>query len=122
MPANPIPHRGTLPPPSVLPHTPLASDPTTSEALRRATTDVTAADRVLAQVADRLDALNPGRPMDEGALRVLAHRAADPRGTGRCSLLRAADVARERAPEILPGDDRAAYAARIRLHLRGVSL
>jgi hypothetical protein len=100
--------------------TPLAGDPTTSEALRRATTDQTSADRVLTTVADQLSTENPGRPMDAGALLVIAHRAADPDGTSRCALLRAADTARAQAPEILPGDTRADYATRIRLHLAGV--
>lgn len=121
MSANPIPHRGTLPPASVLPHSPLASDPTTSEALRRVHAqhdhDVR---RVLTTVADRLSTLNPHLPMDAGALLVIAHRAADPRGTGRCALLRTADAARAQAPEILPGDTRSDYATRIRLHLAGV--
>ncbi|WP_158238942.1 hypothetical protein [Streptomyces barkulensis] len=101
--------------------TPLAGDPITSEALRRVQHDgAQAARRILGTVADRLSTLDPNRPMDHGALLVIADRAADPEGTGRCALLRTADAARAQAPEILPGDTRADYATRIRLRLAGV--
>ncbi|MCI0386184.1 hypothetical protein [Streptomyces sp. CNQ085] len=107
--------RTDAPPPQ--PSTPATTQ--ADEALHRAQ-DGHDIRRILTTVADRLSTLNPQRPMDDGALLVLAHRAADPRGTGRCALLRTANAARAQAPQILPGDTRADYATRIRLHLAGV--
>ena len=89
------------------------------EALHRVTTDTEPADRVLLEVADRLDTLHPHLPMSKDALRLLAHRAADPDHTGRSCTRRAADRARALAPEIKPGTTRARYAEQLRDRVRG---
>lgn len=85
---------------------PRNSAPDMDEALRRATAARPPAARVLADVADRLTRVNPDRLMDEGALRLLVHRAA-----GRP---KAADAAREAAPPIGPGMTRRRYAQLLR--------